>query len=304
MRRFLGTYLAPVATILMTMSEAGMGADPTELRMGFSDNVFQDVIKSDAQAITKIYAEGVLDGIYEEEWQAKTMVFSQVTSIVEALRADEVDFLILLPMEYLEISRAVPLEVIWTVMVGEAVSYEYVLMARRDSGIGDLEHLAGRKLVMDTGGKGRIPQMWLDTMLWNSDLSGSEDFFDSIKEVGKPAQALLPIFFGEADACLIPYQTFHTMAELNPQLSEQLVVLFRSPGFCRGVLCAPPAVYEKYEPRFEDTCTSLNTGPQGRQLLTIFRVDEIVPFEPAHLEGVQELVQEYDRLKAHAGGGR
>ena len=224
MKRLLRTCFATVMTILL-MRDVGVYADPEELRMGFSDNVFQDVIKSDAQAITKICAEGMLGGMYEEEWQAKTMIFSQVTSIVEALRADEVDFLILLPVEHLEISRVVPLKAIWTVVVGGVVSYEYVLMVRRDSAIGDLAHLAGRKLVMDTGGKGRIPQMWLDTILWNSDLPGSEGFFGSIKEVAKPAQALLPVFFGEADACLIPYQTFHTMVELNPQLAEQVMIL-------------------------------------------------------------------------------
>lgn len=157
---------------------------------------------------------------------------------------------------------------------------------------------------MDTGGKGKIPQIWLDTVLLRSGLPESRDLFGSIETVDKPAQALIPVFFGQADACLIPARTFQTMAELNPQLSEQLVVLLRSPGFCRGLMCVSQSIYEEYEFRFSDALSTFNTEPQGQQLLTVFRMDEIVSFEPRYLESTQELMAEYEALRAGVGEAR
>jgi len=238
-----------------------------------------------------------------EEWRVETAIFSGQSSLIRALKADETDFLILLPLEYLEISEEISLRPVWTVTTEGRASYEYALLVRKDEGTNGLGHLAGKGLVIAKGGKGRIPEMWLNTVLLSEGLPEMGDLFGSIKEVDKPSQALFPVFFGQRDVCLVPLRTFWTMAELNPQLRESLVVLLRSPAFCRGLMCSTEEVYEQYRPIFEGTLAGLNTDPQGRQLLTIFRADEIVRFEPVHLESVRELMGEYERLKTVSGGG-
>ena len=80
------------------------------------------------------------------------------------------------------------------------------------------------------------------------------------------------------------------MAELNPQLGRELLVLEKSASFCRALICLRPDVKELYGGLLRESMLSLHTEPQGQQLLGLFHVDELVPFEPAHLRAVKELI--------------
>ena len=304
MRWAQGTYFAGVLAVLLPAvlyGQRGTGetrADSGVLQVGFSENVFYDVNPKDAQAITKICVEDMAVRLDGEEKRAEMTLFPSLSSIVKALQAGKLDFLMTLPLEYLKVREEALLRPVWTGSFEGMFLYEYALLVRRDSGVKDPAHLADMRLVMDTGGKGKIPQIWLDTVLLRNELPESRDLFGSIDMVDKPSQALFPVFFGQADACLIPARTFQTMAELNPQLSEQLVVLLRSPGFCRGLMCVSQSIYEEYEFRFSEALSAFNTEPQGQQLLTVFRMDKIVAFEPRYLESTQELIAEYEALRA------
>ena len=269
----------------------------------FSDKIFYDVDVNDARAITKVWITTLVKRINETATDpvSETIVFSNLDAITRALRTGKVDLLILLPMEHLEISKQTPLQPILTGIVREAFSYEYALLVHCETGAKSLGQLRGRKLVVDTGGKGRIPQMWLDTVLLENGLPESEGLFKQVKDVSKTSQAVLPVFFGKADACLVPLQTFRTMVELNPQLGEALTPLAKSPGFCRGLVCARQDIYDRYKGFIQEALHMLNLDPQGQQLLTIFRVDELISFEPSHLAGVRKLAQEYELLKAGSG---
>jgi len=85
----------------------------------------------------------------------------------------------------------------------------------------------------------------MDVLLWRSGLDAGETFFEEIQEVSKVSQAVLPVFFDQADACIAPMDAFRTMAELNPQLEEELWVIDTSPGFCQAVVCARRDVYDE-----------------------------------------------------------
>ena len=284
------------ADLYAQREDEALRAEFVSLTLGFSDRMFYDVDPNDARAITRVWIETLIRKINSavEDPGSKTIIFHDLPSIIRTLQAEEVDLLILPPLEYLRIEQEVPVEPILTGVVGETFPYEYILLVRRNRGSESLEGLRGKKLVLD--GKGSIPRMWLDTFLLKDGLPESRAFFDTIKEVNKTSQAVLPVFFGQADACLVPLQSFETMVELNPQLAEELTALITSPGFCIGLVCARQDVYEKYKAFIQEGLSVLNTEPQGQQLLTIFRLDQALLFEPVHLEAVRKLVEEYNRL--------
>jgi len=143
--------------------------------------MFYDVNANDARAITRIWSEALIRKINSavEDPGSKTTIFHDRPSIIEALQTREVDLLILPPLEYLMIRQDVPLEPIITGVVGEAVPYEYILLVRRDEESRTLGQLRDKKLVLDIGGKGSIPQMWLDASLLKSGLPESRDLFNS-----------------------------------------------------------------------------------------------------------------------------
>jgi hypothetical protein len=78
--------------------------------------------------------------------------------------------------------------------------------------------------------------LWLDTQLLRQQLPPSHSFFRSVKLVENASQAVLPVFFRQADACLLPRWSYDTMVELNPQVKEQTTILVHSPLLARGGL--------------------------------------------------------------------
>ena len=59
--------------------------------------------------------------------------------------------------------------------------------------------------------------------------------------MAKPSQAILPVFFKQAEAALVTRATFDTAVELNPQLGAALRTLSRSPQLIPAVAAVRPA---------------------------------------------------------------
>ena len=55
-----------------------------------------------------------------------------------------------------------------------------------------------------------------------------------IKEAQKPSQALMPVFFRQADACVASRHYFEVNSELNPQIQRELMSISNSPGLAGG----------------------------------------------------------------------
>ena len=130
-------------------------------------------------------------------------------------------------------------------------------------------------------------------MLASGGLPPAEEFFGSVESVGKASRAVLPVFFGKADAVIVTLEAYETMEELNPQLSRTLETVVVSPSFSRALICVRDSFLRRVGDRVEDSLLFLHNDPQGRQLLTLFHVDGIVPFKAGDLDGIRDLLKAY-----------
>jgi phosphonate transport system substrate-binding protein len=116
-----------------------------------------------------------------------------------------------------------------------------------------------------------------------------------LKLVDNASQALLPVFFRQADACLMPRWSYETMAELNPQIKERTAILVISPLLARGGLFMAKGVPpEKHE--FVMATQKFWQTVRAKQLLTLFHAEEVVPFQPAHMQTMFNLYEENLKL--------
>ncbi len=123
--------------------------------------------------------------------------------------------------------------------------------------LGDLKN--GNLFIHDEKPGNGVPQMWLDTFLVKQGLTRSKYFFTNIKEVDKVSQAVLPVFFKQADACLVSRSGFETMVELNPQIGEQLAIQATSPGFILGGVFFRRDFRADIKKLIMDTCMKFST---------------------------------------------
>ena len=100
--------------------------------------------------------------------------------------------------------------------------------------------------------------------------------------------AVLPVFFGQADACVVDASSFQVMCELNPQIGKILEVERHSQPYLETVIC----IHDRFERNREtliEGLRGLHEEANGRQILLVFKIARLVPFYVDAVESVREL---------------
>jgi ABC-type phosphate/phosphonate transport system substrate-binding protein len=269
------------------------------LNVGFPKYMLFDVDIKDAQVAMELWANE-LSKINKLPLKTKSIIVHDLPSLVKALNEKQIDVIGLPSVDYLKIKDEVSLEPALGTVLGGKHGEEYVLITRIDKAPKSLKELKNNKLVFQRDRfVGNVPLMWLDTLLIKQGLPVSEHFFADIKTVNKVSQAVLPVFFNQMDACIVTRRGFETMVELNPQLGEQLRVLSTSPVLVLGVVVFRKDFNEEYKKRIIKTALNFKNIPSGKQILTLFKVDDFYPFHDSDLDSLLGLLEEYKHLQRH-----
>jgi len=293
------TWIAAGATDAVD-GAGGPEAGPTArrvLEVGYSSELLPRVDLDDARAATSAWISHLVE---KTRVQASTDVryYDEAAAILRSLEARTADLLVLSPLQYLEIRATPLLRPIFISSLDGHVGKCYVLLSRQDSGIDALGALRSKRILIHQSGLGTVSQVWLGTSLLRRGLPEGAAFFASQEVVERASAAVLPVLFRQADACLIALHEYEAMCQLNPQLGADLREIGRSPRFARGPICLRPELYEELSSVFDESILSLHADPRGRQMLALFGVDRVVPFEPHYLESLVSLVEEYAQLRA------
>jgi hypothetical protein len=116
-----------------------------------------------------------------------------------------------------------------------------------------------------------------------------------VKLVDKASQAVLPVFFRQSDTCLMPRWSYDTMLELNPQIKEQTTILSLSPLFAKGGLFLVKGIPPEKRELMLSTQKVWRTV-RAKQIMTLWHSEGVVPFQPAYVQTMVNLYEDYARL--------
>jgi ABC-type phosphate/phosphonate transport system substrate-binding protein len=130
-------------------------------------------------------------------------------------------------------------------------------------------------------------------------LGSLERFFGRVDVVGKPSSAVLPVFFGNKHACLVDKLGLEIMKELNPQVGTKLQVVAASEPYADNVLCLSKDGWasETHKQNTIRALAELHLEPAGQQILTLFKVVKLAPFQEQHMDTVKKLRMRYEKLR-------
>jgi len=173
----------------------------------------------------------------------------------------------------------------------------YVLLVHVDAGVSELAQLGGKELLTYTNTQMGIANIWLDGVLLEAGLPEARSFFHTVKIHSKISSALLPVFFQQADVCLVSRSGFETMVELNPQLGQRLQVLASSPELVPFVTCLRSDFTGSSRRDTESAYEEAHLHPAGQQALLLFGFDRMLRCTPEDLESAWEVLNKYKKLK-------
>lgn len=268
-------------------------------QVGYSKNTFSEVNERDALAANYLLTKRLVKKT-ELNLAFEASIYYNLPDIENDVRSNNLDLVVLMPEEFVEISTHVSLDPILISLNDDQVFDEYVLLVAKAKNIQSLNDLHNRQIVLATGQGGKLPHIWLDVTLRKHQLP-TADNFARIKSVSAVSKAVLPVFFGQADACLVTKRGYNTMAELNPQIGQNLQILASSPRFAHKLVCINPFVKNGGNMgTLKDELSRLSDDAEGQQILKIFKTDDLAPFEPSYLESVRSLLKEYNDANVSA----
>ena len=243
-------------------------------RFGFSIALMPDVNENDARAAMKVWADAIIkNGAVRAD--PNVLMFHDFASMSDDLQNRIVDGVATTTIGFFAIQKQVEFNHFVFGATDGSIFDEYVLLVHQDSSLTNIEDLRGRTLNIQKHTRTCLALVWLDTLLMEKGLRPAQDFCGRVNEESKLTQAVLPVFFHKADACLVTRKGFKTMCELNPQVGRQLRVLATSPEFVAAGFFFRTGYPRTQQERCLSEFTRVHTNPTGQQILTVFQTDRL-----------------------------
>lgn len=263
-----------------------------QLRFSLSDSMIGDVNVTDARAAMIVWLKRIEQDLgvplsYDPN------IFESPARLLSRLRQGQLDAV---AVNILEFRRMMDLLDVARVTVPiQKAKLQYILLVRPNSGAGKLTDLRGRRLMCLDIPATCLAPVWLSNILHVDGLGDPELFFGSIVKKTKPSQVILPVFFGQTDACLTTNSSFLTMAELNPQVSKQLLPIATSPELVSTLYAFRKGWNDRSRELVMHSLEDLRLSAGGRHILNMFQCDRLVVQPGACLQSALEIVAQWER---------
>lgn len=279
------------------------GVNPAEVfTIGYLKKSFIQLNVKDVLSGTNLITKKLVD-LTGLRMYSETALYDSIESVIRDLEDSKLDAVALLADELLYVRTRVAIDPFVVAARNGHVYDEYLLLVKKGRALDSLSLLRDKELLFAGEQEGALPLIWLDRQLQNNGLPRAAGLFGRIRTVGDVSKAVLPVFFGQSDACLVSKRSFDIMVELNPQVGTVLAELLHSPPFVNGTICIRGSLSEaEHRDVLEKSLLELSHEPLGRQILAIFQINELVPFREEYLQSAKVLLKDMEPERARGAG--
>jgi len=269
------------------------------LNIGLSRASFPDLNPKDVELSFRVLVE-IIARKHGYSSRSVIHIFDRSQEFEAAMKRGEIQVAAVGSWEFSDMDITAAMEPAFVHVEQDKVGLDYVLLTRHEAGMNSLKDLRGKEALVLESSTCRLSTPWLDTLLWDEKLGTREAFFRKLEMVRKPSAAVLPVFFGKSQACVVDRLSFQVMMEMNPQVGRVLQVVATSPPLVSSILCVNRKGWpsDKYREDLVSVLRDLHLGPEGRQILMMFKVARLEPFREDQLGSLRELRAKHRRMGA------
>lgn len=277
------------------------GADEQVMRVGYQGRV-TGLAREDVTVAVELWAKQVTAQM-GLTLRPQILFYADADETAAALARQEIDVISLSVSDFLDLRERASLEPAFVALVdGESWASEFVVLVRKDRNIGALSDLRGADVVIESPDRWRsLPALWLADLVRDQASAEPTEFFGALDREDKAAPAILAVLFGRCQVAVVNRRAFQTMAELNPQVGNELAVLEQSPGMLVAVTCIPGYVTAEKRAAITEGAYRLHQYARGEQILTLFGAIGVIPFHPDHLASTERLLRDVAKPLAADG---
>jgi ABC-type phosphate/phosphonate transport system substrate-binding protein len=304
-RHGLRYALIPMCLVL-TMCSLRNGAaraegGQTQLKIGFSSRAFVNAPREDIGVAANILVQKVARRTVS---QAESHVYETPAEMARDINAKKLDVIALTPEDFLDLSGRALIDPVMLTAGERGHEVEFLLLVRKDSRIRNIRELRNRSIAMPAKvvQYGNMYFTWVDNLVNREGFHDMGKFFSCVREARNPSQALMQVFFRQADACAVSRQVFDLTNELNPQIGRDIMALARIDRLAGGIIAVRRDLPEDLRQKITQAMLTLHEDPEGRQLFVMFQMSRLVPFRPEYLNATKAFFSEHRNRRLRVGG--
>jgi ABC-type phosphate/phosphonate transport system substrate-binding protein len=305
-RRHRLRYAVIPIFLLLTICSLRNGAaradgGQTQLKIGFSSRTFVNAPQEDVRVAANILVQKVARRTVSS---AQSRIYETSTEMARDLKVKELDVIALTPEDFLDLSSRAPIDPVMVTAGERGHEVEFLLLVRKDSRIRNIRELRNRSIAMPAKvvQYGNMYFTWIENLVSREGFHDMGKFFSYVREARNPSQALMQVFFRQADACAVSRQVFDLTNELNPQIGRDIMALARIDRLAGGIIAVRRDLPEDLRQKITQAMLTLHEDPEGRQLFVMFQMSRLVPFRPEYLGATKAFFAEHRNHRRWAGG--
>jgi ABC-type phosphate/phosphonate transport system substrate-binding protein len=261
--------------------------------LAYSMTMFYEVEQKDATAALAVWSKEIGR---EKGYSVESSFYENSAKLAEDLTTGKVDFAVFRADEYARLNRKLDFDLGMTVVKGGKKTQRFFVFVRSESPYQGIKDMRNKTLSLAKGDT--MGSLYLDNLLLKQKLPEKEKYFSMVHERAKASQALLAVYFGQSDLCVINEKSYEILSELNPQVRQKLRVIGMSPDLVLGVGIFRNDLRPEDKKVLQTVILTIGDTPRGRQVLTLFRTERFELIEPSDLATVRTLIAENNKLRA------
>ncbi len=272
----LGLARCALAGLLALSAGAARAADPQEppIRIGFTPAIFKSRNQNDVIAAMRVWAQTVARdrGVPLDPHMT---IFRDLKEAEAAIRGQQVDALTLALPEYAVFSDGLLSGPFFRDEVNGSTLVEFVLAAATNGPVRQVGDLRNARVSIHDGEQADVAMAWLEAQVAAAGLGRLASAAASVELNEKASAAVLSVFFGKADACLVRRGVLASVAELNPQVAKRLAIVAASEPIVPTLFAFRADLPEASKDRFFREVLRIHESVAGQQVLRVFKSDRM-----------------------------
>ena len=282
--------------LLLAWEASGAAEETTkQFRLGFTAAMFTRINENDAKAAitalgTRIARERNVP------FSPIPQLFTSIDATHRAFASGSIDGVGMTLPEFWVLRRDLKFNRYVTALYEGVATENYVLLTRASDKIPDLASLRGRRLSINVTARLSLALTWLDVELVKQGLPCTNRYFSSLAETTKTNKAVLDVYFGQTDACIMSSRILQTVYDLNPNIAKSLHVVASSPPLIPALLVfSDQSDSALCEVAIDEICR-LHDTPAGQQILTMMHMVKASEISISVVQPSFDLLDDHARL--------
>jgi len=268
--------------------------DSEIVRFGFIDTIMGNVNENDVKVAVSVWIKSLTQEM-SLPVDAVIAIYSALSEVASNLAENRVDVVYITTPQLFAVQELLAEDALLAVQQSGSITEEYIVLVPDNSPAGNVGDLKGKKLRVLDNARTCLSLHWLNVFLSEKGLGILDTHFKNYKLVNKINDAVLPVFFKQADACMVTRKGFDVMVELNPQIARQMKIISTSPSYIPAVFTFRKSYQSEIKHILFRDIQKMVESSSGAQLLTIFQMDGMQQISKADLADTISLLEKDQR---------